>query len=61
MGTLTLVLSCIASILKIAEHAVEKMTPDQVQGFIERHERRMAFWEGLVERFTKSGAVYEER
>ena len=53
MVTLNLVLSCIASILKIAEQTVEKMTPDQVQGFIERHEKRMEFWEGLVNKFNK--------
>lgn len=54
MVTLNLVLGCIASILKIAEAAVEKMTPEQVQGFIERHEKRMEFWEGLAKKFDRS-------
>lgn len=51
MGTLTLVLSIIASLLKIAERSMETMTPEQLAPFLARHEARMAFWEGLAQRF----------
>ena len=51
MITLNLVLSIIASSLKIAEKTVELLTPEQVANFLERHEARMAFWERLADRF----------
>jgi hypothetical protein len=51
MVTLNLVLSIIASLLKIAEKSVQSMTPAQLAPFLERHEQRMAFWEGLAARF----------
>lgn len=52
MVTLNLILSIIASIVKMAEHAAEKMTPEQFQAMWERHEARMAFWERLAAQFT---------
>jgi hypothetical protein len=51
MVTLNLVLSIIASLLKIAEKSVATMTPDQLAPFLERHEKRMEFWETLAAKF----------
>lgn len=51
MATVNLILTIIASSLKIAEKAVESMTPEQFQAFWARHEERMTFWTGLLERF----------
>lgn len=51
MVSLNLILSIIASLLKIAEKTVETMTPEQLAPFLERHEKRMAFWEGLAQKF----------
>ena len=51
MVTLNLVLGIIASLLKMAEKAVENMTPEQLTPFLERHEARMEFWEGLAKKF----------
>ena len=53
MVTLNLVLGIVASLLKLAEQAAEKMTPEQFQAMWVRHEERMAFWEGLVNKFNK--------
>ena len=51
MVTLNLVLGIIASLLKLAEQAAEKMTPEQFQVMWARHEERMAFWEGFASKF----------
>jgi hypothetical protein len=56
MITLNLVLGIITSLLKLAEQAAEKMTPDQFQAMWERHEKRMEFWEGLAEKFKGGDA-----
>lgn len=54
MITLNLVLGIIASLLKLAEQAAEKMTPEQFQAMWDRHEKRMEFWEGLAATFNRS-------
>jgi hypothetical protein len=54
--TLNLVLGIIASLLKIAEKSMESMTPEQLAPFLERHEKRMEFWEGLAKKFRGGDA-----
>ena len=49
MVTLNLVLGIVLETLKGANLAFEKMTPEQVQGAWERHEKRLEFWQNLVQ------------
>ena len=56
MVTLNMVLSIIASLLKIAEKSIENMTPEQLAPFLERHEKRMEFWESLAKKFRGGDA-----
>ena len=46
------VLRIIELLLELAVEAVKGMTPDQKAAFWERHERRMEFWQGVLERIT---------
>jgi hypothetical protein len=43
-------LSIIDKLLTLAVMALDKASPDQVQALLERHERRLAFFEGLLEK-----------
>ena len=49
MVTLNLVLGIILETIKGANLAMEKLAPEQVQGAWERHEKRLEFWQGLVD------------
>lgn len=52
MGLLTidLVLRIIVLLLELMVETTKKATPEQVQAILDRHERRMDFFEGLLKK-----------
>ena len=57
--TLELVLSIIDETLKLANKAVDAMSPADRQKFMGRHERRMERWEAIVDKLSPQ-AIAEE-
>ena len=51
MLTTTLILGIIDKLLGLLVIAAQKSTPEQFQALLERHERRMDLFEGLLDRF----------
>lgn len=50
MLTTQVILRIIAALLECQVQLLQKATPEQVQGFIDRHEERLARFEALLEK-----------
>lgn len=50
MLTAQVVLRIIAALLECQVQVLEKATPEQVQGFIDRHEERLARFEAILKK-----------
>lgn len=50
MLTAQVVLRCIAALLECQVQLLQKATPEQVQGLIDRHEERLAKFEAILKK-----------
>lgn len=50
------ILEIIRLSLALALEAVQNMTPEQKAAFLDRHERRMAFWDQLLDKVKDHNA-----
>lgn len=50
MLTTTAILNLLTAMTTFATVAIEKMSAEQVQGFVERHEQRIDWLRGLLDR-----------